>query len=56
MAEFVKKPLGKFQHPVSTKPQHAPTKAAPVEYGVKVQKKTPEDTSPELSPEGIKKI
>ena len=53
---FVKKSLGKFQHPVPTKPQHAPAKAAPVEYGLKVQKKTPEDTSPELSPEGIKKI
>ena len=53
---FVKKSLGKFQHPTPARPQHAPAKAAPVEYGLKVQKKTPEDTSPELSPEGIKKI
>ena len=53
---FVEKSLNKFQHPEPEKAQHAPAKAAPVNYGAKVQQKTPEDTSPELSPEGIKKI
>ena len=56
MSGFVKKSLGKFQYPTPSKLQHTPAKAPPVEYGLKVKKKTPEDTSPELSPEGIKKI
>ena len=53
---FVKDKLHKFQHPTPPKPQHAPAKAAPINYGSKVQKPTPEDDSPTLSKEGIKRI
>ena len=53
---FVQKALTKFQHPRPTKPQHAPAKAVPVQYGVKSQQAEPPDTSPQLSPAGIKKI
>jgi hypothetical protein len=48
--------LTEFQYPAPFKPQYAPGKAVPVEYGAKVQQKTPEDISPELSPAGINKI
>ena len=34
---FVPKKLQKYQHPKSTKPQHAPAKAAPIQYGAKIQ-------------------
>ena len=53
---FVKKALHKLQHPAPTKPQHAPSTAAPIQYGAKQQSATPEDTSPPLPPEGIKRI
>ena len=53
---FVKKSLNKYQHPIPAKPQHAPAKATPINYGAKTQEPTPEDTSPILSPEGIRKI
>ena len=36
---FVAKPLVKIQHPAPAKPQHAPAKAAPINYGAKVQQK-----------------
>ena len=53
---FVKNRLHKFQHPLPPKPQHAPAKAAPIIYGSKLQRPTPEDTSPPLSKENIKRI
>ena len=54
--EFVKKSLIKYQHPMPSKPQHAPAKSAPINYGAKVQQKTPEDNSAPLSEAGIKRI
>ena len=53
---FVKKALIKYQHPMPAKPQHAPAKAAPINYGARVQHKTPEDNLPPLSEAGIKRI
>ena len=50
--DFVKNKLHKFQHPTPSKPQHAPEKAAPINYRSKVKKPTPEDDSPPLSKEG----
>ena len=53
---FVKKSLTKYQHPTPAKPQHAPAKAALINYGTKVQHKTPEDDLQPLSAAGIKMI
>ena len=53
---YVQKSLKKFGHPKPAKPQHAPAKAAPIQYGAKVQEATPDDTSPQLTPDGIKRI
>ena len=33
---FVKKALDKYQHPTPKRQQHAPAKAAPIQYGAKV--------------------
>ena len=52
---FVKKALHKYQHPVPAKPQHAPAKSKPIQYGAKIQVEE-HDTSPALSPAGIKRI
>ena len=56
MPGFVNKALTKYQHPKPAKPQHTPAKADPIQYGSKAQQSKPEDTSPQLSPEGIKRI
>ena len=53
---FVNKALTKYQHPKPAKPRHALAKADPIQYGSKAQQSKPEDTSPQLSPEGIKRI
>ena len=53
---FVNKALTKYQHLKPAKPQHAPAKAGPIQYGSKTQQSKPEDTSPQLSPAGIKRI
>ena len=45
---FVNKALTKYQHPKPAKPQHAPAKADPIQYGSKTQQSKPEDTSPQL--------
>ena len=52
---YVEEALHKVQHKKPTKPQDAPAKAIPIQYGAKVQK-TNTDTSPRLSAEGIKAI
>ena len=39
----------------NSKPQHAPAKAKPIQYGAKIQVEE-KDTTPELSPAGIKRI
>ena len=52
----MKNALHQLQHPSPTKPQHAPAKAVPINYGAKHQDAVPEDTTPQLSEEGIKRI
>ena len=52
---YTKQALHKYQHPAPKRPQHAPAKAAPIQYGAKVQT-TSHDTSPTISPERIKHI
>ena len=53
--DFVPKALHKYQHPKPAKPQHAPAKAVPIQYGAKVQTATT-DTSPQISAERIRHI
>ena len=52
---FVPKALHKYQHPKPTKPQHAPAKAAPIQYGSKIQVEN-KYTSPGISASRIKHI
>ena len=52
---YAKEALHQLQHPTPKKPQHAPTKAKPVQYGAKVQTTTA-DTSAPLPEKGIKWI
>jgi len=52
---YVPDALHKFQHPQPTKPQHAPSKATPIQYGSKIQHEFT-DTSPKISLEGIRRI
>jgi hypothetical protein len=54
--DFVKKAFNKYQHPKPIKPQHAPTKFVPINYGAKVQAPAPDNNSPLLPPEGIRQI
>ena len=53
--DYTKQALHKFQHTAPKKPQHAPAKAAAIQYGAKVQK-TIYDTSPMISAKAIKRI
>ena len=53
---FVSNKLNQFQHSPPSKPQHAPAKATPIQYGAKVQRATPSDTSAPLPKEGIRRI
>ena len=52
---FVPKVLKKYQHQKPYKPQHAPAKAAPINYGAKIQK-SENDNSPHISAARIKRI
>ena len=52
---FVAKVLQQYQHPKPSKPQHVPAKAKPIQYGAKIPVEE-RDTTPELSPAGIKRI
>ena len=52
---FVPKALKKYQHKKPEKSQHAPAKAAPIEYGAKIQTNE-HDISPPISAERIKRI
>ena len=52
---FTNRALHKYHHPAPKRPQHAPAKAAPIQYGAKVQTTT-HDTSPRISAEKIKHI
>ena len=53
---FVQKALHQLQPPKPGKPQHAPAKAVPINYGAKHKEAMPEDNSAQLSPEGIKRV
>ena len=52
---FAPQALHKYQHPNPTKPQHAPVKAEPINYGAKTQVDK-KDTSPGISTARIKHI
>ena len=55
MPGYVGKALHNYQHARPAKPQHAPAKAAPIQYGAKVQK-TNHDASPRIAADRIKRI
>ena len=55
MPTYIPKVLHKFQHAKTTKPQHAPYQAAPVQYGAKIQGVV-EDELPPLNEKQIKHV
>jgi hypothetical protein len=55
MPDFINKALTKYQHPKQVTPQHAPYKAAPIQYGARVQR-VEFDTTQSLTPKEIKCI
>jgi hypothetical protein len=46
MPRYINKALTKYQHPKLTFPQHAPNKAAPIQYGARVQRVEVNTTQP----------
>jgi hypothetical protein len=55
MPGYINNALIKYQHPKPVSPQHAPNKAAPIQYGTWVQKVEVNTTQP-LSPKEIKRV
>jgi hypothetical protein len=55
MPGYINKALTKYQHPKPVSPLYAPYKAAPIQYGARVQRVEVEPTQP-LSPKEIKHI
>jgi hypothetical protein len=55
MPGYINKALTKYQHPKLVSPQHAPYKAAPIQYGTRVQRVEVDTTQP-LSPKEIKRV
>jgi hypothetical protein len=55
MPGYINNALTKYQHPKPVFPQHAPCKAAPIEYGARVQRVEFNTTQP-LTPKEIKHI
>ena len=53
---YIHKTLHKFQHPLPTKPQHAPHSWSQPVYGATQQYATDEDESPKLTPPHIKMV
>jgi hypothetical protein len=53
MPRYINKALTKYQHPKPVSPQHAPYKAAPIQYGALVQRVEVDTTQP-LTPKEIK--
>lgn len=53
MPGYIHKALTRFDHPMPKRPQHAPAKAEPIQYGAKVQTTVNDDSAP-LSKEKIK--
>jgi hypothetical protein len=49
MPGYIASVLHRFQHPHPARPQHAPYKMQPINYGAKVQFATPADTSTPLT-------
>ncbi len=54
MPDYISKALLKYQHQAPLKPQHAPYKATPIQFGARVQTVTMDTTAP-LSKECIKR-
>ncbi len=46
MPGYINKALTKYQHPKPVSPQHAPYKAAPIQYGARVQRVEVKTTQP----------
>jgi hypothetical protein len=55
MPGYINKALTKYQHPKSVSPQHAPYKAAPIQYSARVQR-VEVDTIQPVTPKEIKRI
>jgi hypothetical protein len=55
MPRYINKALTKYQHPKPVSPQHAPYKAAPIQYGAWVQRVEVNTTQP-LTPKEIKRV
>ena len=53
---YVQKARVKYQHPLPNRPQHSPYQASPIKYGAKIQHLVPEDTSPPLTEEQIRRV
>jgi hypothetical protein len=56
MPGYVPATLDKFGHPMPARPQHAPHRHNPIQYGIKVQLTDTPDHSALLPPSGIKRI
>jgi hypothetical protein len=56
MPGYVTQALHKFQHPLPSKPQHAPHKHNKIQYGTKLQLAEPDDKLPPLPKDGIKRL
>ncbi len=55
MPGYINKALTKYQHPKPVSPQHAPYKAAPIQYGARVQRVELNTTKP-LFPKEIERL
>ncbi len=55
MPGYINKAITKYQHPKPVTPQHASYKAAPIQYGTKVQRVEVDTTQP-LTPKKIKRV
>jgi hypothetical protein len=55
MPGHINKALTKYQHPKLVTPQHAPYKAAPIQYGARVQRVEVNTTQP-ITPNKIKQV
>lgn len=55
MPGYIKKLLQRFQHEC-TKPQHSPYSCPPKRYGTNAQLPLPQDTSPRLDKDGVRRI
>jgi hypothetical protein len=55
MPNYINKTLRKYQHPAPLKPQHAPYRATPIQFGAQVQTVMTDTTAP-LSKERIKRL